>query len=156
MISAARQKCTFFVTTDACAVNWKLYIDLKFITNELNQRHILLCHGAHLMYGLKYSTVGEKDLRAVPLQWNVLQITYSSFHNLTLLDFPLFLLHLLWVWHNVFFIYLFFCHKITNEQFFSKMYRQLNDTNFKPEIGSFSSYHTTGNAWSLFELKGIN
>lgn len=68
MISAARQKCTFFVTTDACAVNWKLYIDLKFITNELNQRHILLCHGAHLMYGLKYSTVGEKDLRTVPLQ----------------------------------------------------------------------------------------
>ena len=47
VISAARQKCTFFVTTDACAVNWKLYIDLKFITNELNQRHILLCHGVH-------------------------------------------------------------------------------------------------------------
>ena len=23
VISAARQKCTFFVTTDACAVNWK-------------------------------------------------------------------------------------------------------------------------------------
>lgn len=29
------------------------------------------------------------------------------FPQLTLLDFPLFLLHLLWVWHNVFLFYLF-------------------------------------------------
>lgn len=54
------------------------------------------------------------------------------------------------------YLFIFFFHKISNEQFFSKMYRELNDTNFKPEIGSFSSYHTTGNAWSLFELKGIS
>ena len=127
----------FFVTTDACAVNWKWYIDLKFITNELNQRHILLCHGAHLMYGLKYSTAGEKDLRAVPLQWNVLQITYSSFHNLLYLIFHYSSYTYCECGTMLFYlIYLFiFCHKISNEQFFSKMYRELNDTNFKPEIG---------------------
>lgn len=127
----------FFVTTDACAVNWKWYIDLKFITNELNQRHILLCHGAHLMYGLKYSTAGEKDLRAVPLQWNVLQITYSSFHNLLYLIFHYSSYTYCECGTMLFYlIYLFiFCHKISKEQFFSKMYRELNDTNFKPEIG---------------------
>lgn len=90
-----------------------------------------------LMYGLKYSTAGEKDLRAVPLQWNVLQITYSSFHNLLYLIFHYSSYTYCECGTMLFYlIYLFiFCHKISNEQFFSKMYRELNDTNFKPEIG---------------------
>ena len=107
MISAARQKCTFFVTTDACAVNWKLYIDLKFITNELNQRHSVVPWGtlnvwAEIFYC--WWKGFENCSSAMKCASNYLFI----FPQLTLLDFPLFLLHLLWVWHNVFLFHLFF------------------------------------------------
>ena len=90
----------FFVTTDACAVNWKWYIDLKFITNELNQRHSVVPWGtlnvwAEIFYC--WWKGFENCSSAMKCASNYLFI----FPQLTLLDFPLFLLHLLWVWHNV-------------------------------------------------------
>ena len=85
VISAARQKCTFFVTTDACAVvPW----------GTLNVwAEIFYCWWKGF----------ENCSSAMKCASNYLFI----FPQLTLLDFPLFLLHLLWVWHNVFLFHLF-------------------------------------------------